>query len=83
MFCIFSFSKLNNVDTFLGPEMKSTGEVMGVAKTYKEALFKALLASGMRMPANGNVLVSIANQDKNDSLETLIRLHQKGYKHLL
>ncbi len=76
---VFSFSKLNNVDTFLGPEMKSTGEVMGVAKTYKEALFKALLSSGMKMPANGNVLVSIADQDKNDSLEALSLLHQKGY----
>ncbi len=77
---VFSFAKLNNVDTFLGPEMKSTGEVMGVAKTYKEALFKALLSSGIQMPKNGNVLVSIANQDKKDSLSTLTTLYQKGYR---
>ena len=76
---VFSFSKLSTLDTFLGPEMKSTGEVMGVAKTYKEALYKAFLAAGLKMPLNGNVLVSIANQDKESSLETITTLHDKGY----
>jgi len=76
---VFSFSKLGSLDTFLGPEMKSTGEVMGVGKTYKEALYKAFLASGLKMPINGNVLVSLANQDKENSLETINILFEKGY----
>ncbi|MBN2853348.1 MAG: carbamoyl-phosphate synthase large subunit [Clostridia bacterium] len=76
---VFSFAKLGTLDTFLGPEMKSTGEVMGVAKTYKEALYKAFVASGLTMPVNGNVLISIADQDKEDSLETINILCDKGY----
>jgi len=76
---VFSFAKLGTLDTFLGPEMKSTGEVMGVSKIYEQALYKAFIASGLKMPINGNVLVSIANQDKKSSLETINILHDKGY----
>jgi len=61
---VFSFSKLTTVDTFLGPEMKSTGEVMGIAKDYHIALYKALVASGIKIPSGGNVLLSIADRDK-------------------
>ena len=67
---MFSFSKLTTVDTFLGPEMKSTGEVMGTDKTYLGALKKAFLACGIGMPSPfGNVLFSIADRDKPEALE--------------
>ncbi len=64
---VFSMSKLTEVDTYLGPEMKSTGEVMGLGSTPKEALAKALLAAGMSLTGNGHgaaVLLSIADRDK-------------------
>ena len=61
---VFSMSKLSGVDTHLGPEMKSTGEVMGVDIDYDKALSKALIAAGMAVPAKGKALLSIADQDK-------------------
>ena len=77
---VFSFSKLTTVDTFLGPEMKSTGEVMGTDKTFKGALKKAFLACGIGMPtASGNVLFSIADRDKPESLEYARKLLDLGY----
>ena len=68
---VFSMAKLSGVDTHLGPEMKSTGEVMGIDKTYENALAKALIASGLMLKQNGSILLSIADRDKNDS-ENLI-----------
>lgn len=77
---VFSFSKLTTVDTFLGPEMKSTGEVMGTDKTFKGALKKAFLACGIGMPApSGNVLFSIADRDKPESLIYAKQLQGLGY----
>ncbi len=77
---VFSFSKLTTVDTFLGPEMKSTGEVMGTDKTFKGALKKAFLACGIGMPkSSGNVLFSIADRDKPESLEYAKQLLALGY----
>ncbi|HHY82600.1 MAG TPA: carbamoyl-phosphate synthase large subunit [Clostridiales bacterium] len=64
---VFSFSKMATVDTFLGPEMKSTGEVMGTDSSYIKALTKAMLASGMKVPSTGNVLFSIADRDKEEA----------------
>ena len=64
-------AKLSGVDTHLGPEMISTGEVMGIDKTYENALAKALIASGLMLKQNGSILLSIADRDKNDS-ENLI-----------
>ena len=61
---VFSMSKLAGVDTYLGPEMKSTGEVMGVDRDHPAALAKALMAAGMLPPADGSVLLSIADRDK-------------------
>jgi carbamoyl-phosphate synthase large subunit len=61
---VFSMGKLPQVDTYLGPEMKSTGEVMGIDWSYERALAKALLAAGQLLPANGRVLLSIADRDK-------------------
>lgn len=77
---VFSFSKLTMVDTFLGPEMKSTGEVMGVDKNLGKALYKALLASGIKVSKEGNVLLSIAERDKEESIELSKKLLHLGYK---
>ncbi|MFO7612797.1 MAG: carbamoyl-phosphate synthase large subunit, partial [Clostridia bacterium] len=76
---VFSFSKITTLDTFLGPEMKSTGEVMGVSKIYKEALFKALVASGLNIPSSGRVLMSITDRDKEGSLGLARQLVISGY----
>jgi carbamoyl-phosphate synthase large subunit len=77
---VFSFSKLTTVDTFLGPEMKSTGEVMGVDKDYLGALSKALIASGLEVPIGGNVLLSVADRDKNECIEIAHKLLNMNFK---
>lgn len=61
---VFSFEKLKDVDTGLGPEMKSTGEVLGISKDFSEALFKGLVAAGIKIPRKGNVLMTVRNSDK-------------------
>jgi len=76
---VFSMSKLAGVDTFLGPEMKSTGEVMGVDREYGPALAKALIASGLEFPRGGGVLLSIADRDKADSLPLVRALAERGH----
>lgn len=77
---VFSFSKLTTVDTFLGPEMKSTGEVMGVDKDYSSALYKALTASGLSIPSGGNVLLSVADRDKDECVEMAEKLLELEFK---
>ncbi len=76
---VFSMSKLAGVDTYMGPEMKSTGEVMGIDYNFKAALSKALLAAGHKLPSNGSVLLSIADKDKNDSIPLVKDLFEAGY----
>jgi carbamoyl-phosphate synthase large subunit len=76
---VFSMSKLTGVDTYLGPEMKSTGEVMGIDHTFEAALGKALLAAGMMLPHKGGLLLSIADRDKAEALPIIRRLYQRGY----
>jgi len=76
---VFSMSKLTDVDTFLGPEMKSTGEVMGISKNYEEAISKAFLSSGINIPSNGSVLLSIANRDKEKAKNLIMLINEKGY----
>ncbi len=61
---VFPFIKFPGVDTILGPEMKSTGEVMGVADTFAEAFVKSQLAAGVRLPSGGKVFISVRNSDK-------------------
>ncbi len=77
---VFSFSKLTRVDSLLGPEMKSTGEVMGTDVTMQKALYKAFEASGMHLPSHGNVLMTITNQDKTQALELAKRFREVGYQ---
>jgi len=76
---VFSMSKLLGVDTYLGPEMKSTGEVMGIDVNFNAALAKALLAAGMMLPPQGAVLLSIADRDKPEALPAIKKLAELGY----
>ncbi|MDT8364056.1 MAG: carbamoyl-phosphate synthase large subunit [Nitrosomonas sp.] len=65
---VFPFVKFSGVDTILGPEMKSTGEVMGIGKTFAEAFIKSQLAAGIQLPASGNVLLSVRDNDKAEAV---------------
>ena len=77
---VFSFEKLQGVDTRLGPEMKSTGEVLGLSDRYSEAMYKAILASGFRFPARGGqILMSVQDSDKPDLVPLAHRLHSLGF----
>jgi carbamoyl-phosphate synthase large subunit len=76
---VFSMAKLVGVDTYLGPEMKSTGEVMGIDRTYPQALNKALIAAGMALRPEGALLLSIADHDKLQALPLVRDLHELGY----
>ena len=76
---VFSMAKLVGVDTYLGPEMKSTGEVMGIDVDFGGALTKALLAADLAIPAQGAVLLSIADRDKADALGMIRGLGAAGY----
>jgi carbamoyl-phosphate synthase large subunit len=75
---VFSFGKLTRVDTYLGPEMKSTGEVMGVDSTVPRALYKGLIAAGCSVPRSGSVLITIADRDKIEALPLVEGLARLG-----
>jgi carbamoyl-phosphate synthase large subunit len=77
---VFSMSKLSGVDGYLGPEMKSTGEVMGVDYTFPAALAKALIAADLMLPREKALLVSISDQDKPEALPIMKDLHTLGFK---
>ncbi|TET38553.1 MAG: carbamoyl-phosphate synthase large subunit [Dehalococcoidia bacterium] len=77
---VFSMSKLSGVDTYLGPEMKSTGEVMGIDYTFGAALAKALLAADLMLPLEGAILLSIADKDKPEAVPIIRYLASLGYK---
>jgi carbamoyl-phosphate synthase large subunit len=79
---VFSFEKLHDVDTHLGPEMKSTGEVLGIAKTFEEALYKGLVAAGYKMEdkAEGKgVLISVRDSDKQEIIKIAEKFEALGY----
>ena len=75
----FSFSKLKGMDTYLSPEMKSTGEAIGYDKSLTRALYKAIQASGMNVANYGTVLVTIADQDKPAALPLIKRFYDLGF----
>ena len=77
---VFPFIKFPGVDTILGPEMKSTGEVMGVGETFGEAFVKSQLAAGVKLPSSGRVFVSVRNGDKPRAIETARMLHELGFQ---
>ena len=77
---VFSFEKLINVDNHLGPEMKSTGEVLGIAGNLEEALYKGLIAAGYKMKKNGGVFITVRNSDKGEIGEIAKKYYDLGFK---
>ena len=77
---VFSFSKLTKVDISLGPEMKSTGEVMGKDNTLEKALYKGLIAAGMKVPTYGSILFTVADKHKNEASILAKRFHEIGFR---
>jgi carbamoyl-phosphate synthase large subunit len=77
---VFSMSKLTGVDTYLGPEMKSTGEVMGIDTHLRPAIAKALLAANLMLPPTGSLLVTIADRDKAEAVPWLKQLGNLDYE---
>jgi carbamoyl-phosphate synthase large subunit len=77
---VFPFAKLPGVDTILGPEMRSTGEVMGIAATFPEAFDKAMLAAGTRLPQRGAVFISVRDKDKSAACKISARLAALGFR---
>ena len=75
----FSFEKLNGMDAYLSPEMKSTGEAIGYDKSLKRALYKALQASGIKMKEYGTVIVTLADEDKEEALPLIRRFYDLGF----
>ncbi|MFD1176085.1 carbamoyl-phosphate synthase large subunit [Paenibacillus puldeungensis] len=77
---VFSFAKLRRVEPTLGPEMKSTGEVMGRDPQYAKALYKGLIGAGMKIPATGAIIATVADKDKQEAVELLRGFYNLGYK---
>ncbi|MGI6095915.1 MAG: carbamoyl-phosphate synthase large subunit [Lachnospiraceae bacterium] len=75
----FSFSKLNGMDSYLSPEMKSTGEAIGYDKKLHRAMYKALIASGIRVQNYGTVMVTLADEDKEEALPLIRRFYHMGF----
>ena len=76
---VFPFIKFPGVDTILGPEMKSTGEVMGVGETFAEAFVKSQLAASVKLPKNGKIIISVREADKQGAVEVGRQLEQLGF----
>ena len=76
---IFSFEKLTDVDTQLGPEMKSTGEVLGIGKNMEEALYKGLVAAGYKMRKQGGVLITVRDSDKDEIGDIAKKFYEMGF----
>jgi len=77
---VFPFNKFRGVDTILGPEMRSTGEVMGVARSFGEAFAKAQLAAGQGLPRSGTIFVSVNDREKRAVLPVARELASLGFK---
>lgn len=77
---VFSFEKLRGVDVQLGPEMKSTGEVLGIAKTFEEALLKGLVAAGYKLEERGGVLISVRDTDKPEITKIAEKFEKLGFE---
>ena len=77
---VFSFEKLRGADISLGPEMKSTGEVLGIAKTFEEALYKAFLGAGFSLPKHKQMIITVKDADKLEAVDIAKRFEALGYK---
>ena len=77
---VFSFEKIRDADISLGPEMKSTGECLGIAKTFDEALYKAFLGAGIKLPKFNNMILTVRDEDKPEAVEIGRRFAKIGYR---
>ncbi|MCI8835587.1 MAG: carbamoyl-phosphate synthase large subunit [Ruminococcus sp.] len=77
---VFSFEKIRGADISLGPEMKSTGECLGIARTFDEALYKAFIGAGIRLPKFKNMIISVREDDKEEIVEIGRRFEKIGYR---
>ena len=77
---VFSFEKLRGAEISLGPEMKSTGECLGIAKTFEEALYKAFLGAGVNLPRHKKMIITVNDADKKDAIEIGRRFEKLGYE---
>ncbi len=77
---VFSFEKIRGADISLGPEMKSTGECLGIAKTFDEALYKAFLGAGINLPKHKNMIITVKDSDKLDVIDIAKRFDAIGYR---
>ncbi|MFZ4508575.1 MAG: carbamoyl-phosphate synthase large subunit [Fimbriimonas sp.] len=77
---VFSFQKLARVEPSLGPEMKSTGEVLGIDRTFEAALYKAMIGSGIQFKGDGVVLITVKDEDKAEAIEIARGMHETGRK---
>ncbi|MDY3274260.1 MAG: carbamoyl-phosphate synthase large subunit [Agathobacter sp.] len=77
---VFSFEKLRGAEISLGPEMKSTGECLGIAKTFNEALYKAFLGAGVELPKHKQMIMTVKDADKPESVDVAKRFEALGYK---
>ncbi|MYL19116.1 carbamoyl-phosphate synthase large subunit [Halobacillus litoralis] len=77
---VFSFEKLRSVDTTLGPEMKSTGEVIGYDETLEKALYKGMISSGLKIPVQGSVLLTVADKDKEEMVRIARTFYELGFR---
>ncbi len=77
---VFSFEKIRGADISLGPEMKSTGECLGIAKTFNEALYKAFEGAGLKLPRHRNMIITVRDSDKEDVVEIARRFQKVGYR---
>ncbi len=77
---VFSFEKIRGAEISLGPEMKSTGECLGIAKTFNEALYKAFLGAGIDLPKHRQMIITVKDADKGEAIEIGRRFEQLGYK---
>ncbi len=76
---VFSFEKIRGAEISLGPEMKSTGECLGIAKDFNEALYKAFLAAGVNLPKHKNIIITVKDADKGEAIEIGRRFEKLGY----
>ena len=77
---VFSFEKIRGADISLGPEMKSTGECLGIAESFNEALYKAFLGAGINLPKHKNMIITVRDEDKQDIVPIARRFEALGYK---
>ena len=77
---VFSFEKIHGADISLGPEMKSTGECLGIAKTFNEALYKAFEGAGIKLPKHKNMIITVRDEDKEDMVDIARRFQNVGYR---